>query len=455
MANNYQSYIDDNLADIAACIESMGCQPILFVGSGLSRRYFGGPSWEELMQKMAEQCPTIDKPLVYYKQTFKSFEAIGTKFAELYKEWAWGGGGANFPNSLFTDDTPEDAYLKFKVSEYLVNNTPKSIDKVSDAALSAELSALRAIRPHAIITTNFDNFIEGVFPDYEPVIGQQILRHQYANIGEIYKIHGCVRSPESIVLTKSDYDEFITKKKYLSAKLLAFFAEHPLLFIGYSASDKNIKAILSDIDEILSPNGELIPNIYLIEWEEKVGSSEYPLREKLISIGSDKTVRIKNISTSSFKWIFDAFAANESAIKVSPKLLRALVARTYDLVRHDIPRRTIEIDFKLLEHAVSSTDEMAKVYGITTLDNPSALNANFPYTLTDVGITLGGKGWHCAQKILEKIVRDTGADLKSSDNKYHVGVKSGKVMVSHKYSELAIELFKKVASGSEYSVVLD
>lgn len=453
MAKDYASYISDCQDDIAACIENMGCQPILFVGSGVSRRYFGGPSWEELLQRMAEQCPTIQKPFAYFKQTYKKYSDIGAAFAESYREWAWGAGQALFPNSMFTPETRADAYLKFKVCEHLIGVTPKAVEGITDAALREEIASLQRIRPHAVITTNFDTFSEAVFQDYAPIVGQKILRHQYASVGEIFKIHGCASDPSSLVLTTSDYDEFQNKKKYLSAKLLAFFAEHPLLFVGYSANDENIRAILADIDEILSPNGELIPNIYLVEWQEKVAEA-YPQREKLISVGGDRSVRVKSICASSFQWVFDAFAANEAAIKVNPKILRSLMARTYDLVRHDLPSRALEVDFTVLEHAVSSTDELAKVYGITTLDNPSALNAKYPYLLTNLGENLGGKTWHCAHKLIERLRQDSGVDIKASDNRYHIAVKSGKATINHKYSEDALVLLRKVGAGEKYDVEL-
>ncbi|WP_202020915.1 SIR2 family protein [Pseudomonas sp. ADAK18] len=79
-----------------------------------------------------------------------------------------------------------------------------------------------------MITTNYDQLLEECFPEYETIVGQKILYADHSSIGEIFKIHGCASHPESIVLTRADYDEFVKRKKYLSAKLLAFFAEHPL-----------------------------------------------------------------------------------------------------------------------------------------------------------------------------------------------------------------------------------
>ncbi len=61
MPNNYHQYIEDVSDDIKTCLEGMGCQPILFVGSGLTKRYLSGPNWEELLQQLANECPNIDK----------------------------------------------------------------------------------------------------------------------------------------------------------------------------------------------------------------------------------------------------------------------------------------------------------------------------------------------------------------------------------------------------------
>ena len=88
--NNYQKYQERVCNTIKECLDSMECQPILFVGSGFSRRYFNGLNWEELLRKLAEENP-LSKQFAYYKQTYKDNIEIGSQLAEEYKEWAWGG----------------------------------------------------------------------------------------------------------------------------------------------------------------------------------------------------------------------------------------------------------------------------------------------------------------------------------------------------------------------------
>lgn len=269
---SYEDYKVDISNDIQACLEDMGCQPILFIGSGISKRYFNAPNWEQLLVSLSEMCPRIEDSFAFYSQT-NSFMEIGQIFAQKFREWAWREGKNEFPDELFQKNTPPDIYIKYKIKEFLESITPENVQLIENQVLQKELFALQEIRPHAIITTNYDRFQEIVFPDYTPVIGQQILKSNYSSVGEILKIHGCVSDPANLVLTSDDYENFSIKKKYLSAKLLTYFAEHPLVFLGYSVEDPNIRAILSDIDEIISTDNQLIPNIYLLEWDADIEKS--------------------------------------------------------------------------------------------------------------------------------------------------------------------------------------
>ena len=221
----------------------------------------------------------------------------------------------------------------------------------------------------------------------------------------------------------------------MSAKLLTFFSEHPLIFIGYRAGDPNIKAILSDIDEALPVAGGLIPNVYLLEWRSEIPSDANPGRERLIAIEEGRSVRVKAIEATDFKWVFDAFGTHPSMNMVSPKVLRSLLARSYDLVRRDIPRKTVEANFEMLEGAVGSAEDFAKLFGITTISDPSVISARYLYILSDVAKELGLPGWNQAQFLIDKITKKDGYDIKAVDNIYHYAIKTGTKSVVHKYSK--------------------
>lgn len=448
----YERYIEEISEDITNIVEEFGCQPILFVGSGLTKRYMGAPNWEELLAYLADGCSAIDKGLGFYKQSLKSPILIGEEFAKKYQEWAWDTGHNEFPEDMFGDSTGAQAYIKYKISQYLKALTPGTTAQFR-AEYQHELEALSKIKPHALITTNYDEMLEMVFPDHQRIIGQQILKGQQVCVGEIYKIHGCVTDHDSLVFTAADYDEFAKKKKFLSAKLLTFFNEHPLIFIGYNAGDPNIRAILSDIDQALPEKGGVIPNVYILQWNSKVDADSWPARDKVIQTEEDRNVRVKLIEASDFKWVFDAFAANPSLNHVNPRVLRSLVARSYELVRHDIPKSTIEADFKMLNSAVESSESFAKLFGIATINTYSTAGAQHPYSATEIGKVLGGAGWHFANQIIDGIEVNTGINIKKSDNRYHRGDRHN-TSILHKYSDEAIELLKRARDGHAYVVDL-
>lgn len=443
---NYSQYKLRAQNDITNLIADLQCQPVLMVGSGMSRRYFNAPNWTELLELLADQNPLIDKEYAYYAQLYTSQPQIASHFSNQYREWAWSSGRNRFPDSLFDAEVEAAMFLKSATAQAVSDLTPKSINGISNKAHSAELAAMQGIKPHAVITTNYDTFLELIFPDHEVVIGQEALRGMPFTIGEIYKIHGCISQPEEIVITGEDYELFNKKKKFIAARLLSLFNEHPLLICGYSAQDKNVTAILADIDEALGLPGSLIDNIYFVEYDPDAENKPNLPTEKLIQIEENRSVRVKLIVTSDFGWVFNSFKPPENLNAISAKTLRAILSRSYELVRSDIPRKALSVNFDFLERKLENSENFAELFGITTISAPSQLSAQFPYSLTEVGQKLGGPNWQHAQKFYNKIVEDTGIDIKKSDNKYH---RQDRVNRSsfHKYSEHFLDLLRKVKNS--------
>lgn len=447
----YQQYVQEVTQDIHRIVQAFGCQPILFVGTGLAKRYFGAPSWDELLADLARKCELIDKGLGFYKQSLETPMKVGEEFAKKYQEWAWTSGHNEFPDELFRDNVPALSYIKFKIAEYLSSITPTEIKDLNMKKHKREISTLQQIKPHAIITTNYDTMIELLFPDLEPIIGQQILKGQHFAVGEIFKIHGCVREFDSLVFSQSDYEHFMRKKKFLSAKLLTFFNEHPLVFIGYSATDPNIRGVLADIDEALPEKGGVIPNVYILEWNRSLTKDSNPPKDKVIPTEEGRSIRVKLIEADDFTWVFEAFAANPVLNNINPRVLRALIARSYHLVRHDIPKSKLEADFELLSQSVQDAPAFAKLFGLAEISEYSAASARYKYSLTELGKALGGPSWHLANKLIDKVKAQTGINIKASDNVYHRTEKLNKSRF-HKYSDEALLLLKQAKDDTPFQI---
>lgn len=448
----YKQYQEDIKADVAATLKLCQCQPILFIGSGFSLRYASGPNWETLLSQAAEACPAIDKDFAYYKQKYdNNLPKIGSIFADLYFEWAWTKDGKKqFPPELFSPEVPRDLYLKHIIAGLLNGLSTKNINKT----LQAELAALKKLGPHAVITTNYDTLLEPLFPQYEVVVGQSVFRQSALVVGEVFKIHGSIKNPASLVLTAEDYEIFDRTKRYLSAKLLTYFAEHPLLFIGYSASDENIKNVLYDMSRMFSPTTALIPNIYILQWDKDINDASEPARERVLEVGDDINVRIKSISANDFGWVYEAFGANGVMEKVDLKALRSLANRMHKLIRTDIPSKNVQVNYEALEHAISNQGAFANLFGVTGLGDPGAANANHPYTSTAFAEQVGVQHWYHTNELIKQIKQDTGFDMQSFDNIYHVAIKTGQAVGSRtrKYSDAAVDLLKKVLRGEAYEI---
>lgn len=457
--SDYKKYQEEVTKDVAKVLADAECQPILFVGSGFSKRYARGPNWEELLTALANKCPLIDKEFAYYKQTYNAdYKRIGSLFTDSYREWAWTKGRDEFPPDCYSPSASADIFIKHAIADLLKGLGPDANGSFGSPELDAEIASLKNISAHAIITTNYDEVIEQLFPEYEPIIGQKIMRKSYLAIGEIFKIHGCRTIPQSLVVNEVDYQRFEEDHKYLSAKLLTYFIEHPLVFVGYRADDPNIKAILYDVFRMArATTTSIVPNIYLLQWDEAINDLSYPAREHVISVAQDISIRIKSISANSFEWVFKAFGQAGNLEKINTKLLRALMARSVELIRSDIPKRHVEINFEQLEHAVESGESFAKLFGVTSLADPSKVNLDYKYAATGVGQQLGYETWHEVRKIIKRIKEDTGFDITATDNKYHIALKLGhkSSQMTHRYTDAAVDLFRKVVNGDPYDLDTD
>lgn len=443
--SSYKQNADTAIRDLLLEFE---CQPILFIGSGISRRYFGAPNWNELLQVIFAMLPDGMGRFEYFRQKFDSDPArIGTALSDEVFEWAWSDGKSEFPEEFFTSSVGKDTFVKYLACKHLEELTPsvKSVAK----EFKNELAALAAVKPHAIITTNYDLFLEQVFEGYEPITGQTILRYNTNSFGEIFHIHGDVSEPLTIVLTEADYDEWAEKKKYVSAKLLTYFAEHPVFIFGYGLGDPNVKAIMRDIGELVADEDGLISNVYQIIWQSEP-LAKHPPEQVAFSV-DDREYRTRAIYTNEFDWIFEALKSKSALTSVNLKLIRALAARTMKLIREDIPSGVVSVNYETLERVAGEHDHLPTLLGIASVSNP---NQSHPLTTTQMTQRLGLSHWVHAYKLVSKIREETGVDIRASDNQYCCQIRTGQKSTTKKWSFQGVDLLRKVKDGLVYEVDL-
>lgn len=338
-------------------ISKFSTSPFLFIGSGFSKRYYNLPDWETLLREM---CAVLDlpKPFEYYKSNANSYlpqvaELMGVDFNSIW----WSSERFKESRDIYKRiATTKLSPLKFEIASKIGNQN----EFLNNDILDVEIRILKKINIDGIITTNWDGLLENLFSDYKPYIGQEeLIFSDLYNIGEIYKIHGCVSDPNSLVLTGSDYENFEERNYYLAAKLLTIFIENPIIFIGYSLDDKNIQNILTSIVKCLNESNidKLRDRLIFCQW------SEIPVKTTIndsVLLISNTSVPIKLIKTHNFIDIYTVLANNKKRLPI--KVLRQMKGMVYDYVKSNDSNQKIYVMDNL--DAIEDIHKAEFVWGI-------------------------------------------------------------------------------------------
>lgn len=339
--------------------------PFLFVGSGISIRYYSIPTWLDLLKAFVEdnrECFAYE--FGYYSSKCSNDPLkIASNLAEEFHEYWWKSEKYNGSREKHSRIAGLDTEIAFKIE--LSNFVNKSIKQ--DGTLDNEITKLSSAVVSGILTTNWDNFIQNTFVEFQVEVGQKeaIFADQRA-IGELYKIHGCTSKPESLVVTTADYEKFISNNHYLNAKLLTLFAEYPILFVGYSLSDHNIELILKNLisclDKDLFHVEKLKNRLFFVEWQSI--NSEPSIEYSTYTMASI-TIPLIKIKVHDYSDVWEALS--ELPRTLSVKTLRQLQSMVFDFVATSQPTG------KILVNGMDELDKIENLEVVVGFGNISKL----------------------------------------------------------------------------------
>ncbi|MBB5336112.1 SIR2 family protein [Pectinatus brassicae] len=305
--------------------------PILFIGAGLSKRYIVDyPSWEELLNALWKlqsdghdffaELNKLKKDILTKKPTLQEdalrFE-LNTEAAQII--------GKNIDNLFFDEKLPIDGLsqeMAFRENlspfkKYLSNNFSRLQIK-NEPTIQTELEAFQKLllKTRLIFTTNYDNFIETSYNQNNhsiaTYIGQNGLFQATLGYAELFKIHGCISEPNSLVLTKDDYLTFEKHSVLISAKIISEMLHSPIIFLGYSLTDENIRHILKSFISSLGNHEktQLRQKLIIIQYDESAGDN---IHENVI-FSDDFQCFFTLIKTNNYSSIYNKLAEIDQGV---------------------------------------------------------------------------------------------------------------------------------------------
>lgn len=354
--------------DIFDFINKYENHPVLFVGTGFSLRYLKTSySWENLLKTISFEIKDNDeyfhdlKGQVYDKKSDKyDFMMLASLLQKEFNKIASTPENRSGKFKEINDEYYRKAELgissdKFKIYiSSLLEKLELKEDKEDEIEIIKQLSK----NISSIITTNYDHLIESI-TNFDALVGNKILLSN--PYGSVYKIHGSIEEPEGLIFTTEDYEDFDDRYDLIRAQLISIFVHNPIIFIGYSVNDINIKKILSTIYKYVqhnSPEADRIRNNFLlVEYTE--GSDSLEVLDHDIDVDGN-TIRINKVKTDNY---IDIYKAIES---LSLPVTAYQVKRVLDTVKEITSGGSIKVS---IAEDIDDLKNSEKILAISPVTN--------------------------------------------------------------------------------------
>lgn len=106
---------------------------------------------------------------------------------------------------------------------------------------------LASLPVREFVTTNYDTLLEQASLSVSKPLAVLPYERVDGRVRWLLKLHGCVRHPEDIVLTRDDYMRYAAKRAALGGVVQALLITKHMLFIGFSLEDDNFHRMADDV----------------------------------------------------------------------------------------------------------------------------------------------------------------------------------------------------------------
>ncbi len=290
--------------------------PILWIGSGMSKRYIKGfLVWDELLKEVCSRFGISSDRFISIRNHVKDelndpdasdddvAMSVATELSHILNKKM--SDGEIDPKDILSPEDLEQFRHGVEPIKLIVCSMIRDIEFRSD--YSEEISLFKTLKFSipVVITTNYDKMIETLFDNEYKVYRNtdEYFQSDILGVGEIHKIHGTVDMPRSIILTKNDYALFDRRSAVVISRIVSAICDSPMIIMGYSMSEKRVRNILGSMASSFSEDvrRKLSKNILFIEYS----AGCEPILGDMQIDHDDGTFMIRKLTISDFKPILD------------------------------------------------------------------------------------------------------------------------------------------------------
>ena len=169
--------------------------------------------------------------------------------------------------------------------------------------------ALAKLPNDVIWTSNYDTLVEDSLEEVGKRARTKNSSSALTGIGQrgdctVFKLHGDLNDPETIVLTRDDYRDYVRKFPGFRDRLRSDLAERTFLFLGFSFTDPHLDLILNELRLAFGDGGQR-EHLVIMRREQRDGRSwtkyQYALNRQTLKVEDLLTFGIKTYLVDDFE----------------------------------------------------------------------------------------------------------------------------------------------------------